>query len=42
MRVFEGYDMNLIATSMFSFQNIRVLEIETGAIDYLIPLISLS
>lgn len=34
--------VNLIATSMFSFQNIRVLEIVTEPIDYIIPLISLS
>lgn len=38
----SGVLVNLIATSMFSFQNIRVLEIVTEPIDYIIPLISLS
>lgn len=38
----KGALVNLIATSMFSFQNIGVLEIGTESIDYIIPLISLS
>lgn len=38
----NGDLMNLIATCMFSFQNLRVLEIETEPIDYIIILISLS
>ena len=38
----KGALVNLIATSMFSYQNIGGLEIETEAIEYIIPLISLS
>ena len=38
----KGALVNLIATSMFSSQNIGGLEIETEAIEYIIPLISLS
>lgn len=38
----KGALVNLIATSVFSSQNIGGLEIETEAIDYIIPLISLS
>ena len=38
----KGALVNPIATSTFSSQNVGGLEIETEAIDYIIPLISLS
>ena len=38
----KGALVNLIATPMFSSQNIGGLKIETEPIDYMIPLISLS